>query len=61
MENLLDQWFAQAPTVVVLIYVFSQMKVEVHDLIVAILRLLEMCMGDKDRDSKGMKGNNGPD
>jgi len=56
MPEIFEQWFAQAPTVVVLLIIFFTMRTDVKELLIAILRLLEICMGDSQND-----GTNGKD
>jgi len=59
MPEIFEQWFAQAPTVVVLLIIFFTMRTDVKELLIAILRLLEICMGDSQND--GANGKNAPD
>lgn len=59
MDKLLESFLSQAPTVFVMLWIFSQLRQDVMVFVSALMRLLENCYGEADND--GTKGKDGPD
>jgi len=55
MDKLLESFISQAPTIAVLLWIFSQLRVDVMTLIQLVFRLLEKCMDDADNDGSNVK------
>jgi len=59
MDDLIKFILEQAPTIGVMLWIFSQLRSDVMVFMQAILRLLEKCMEDTDDD--GTNAKNSPD
>jgi len=55
MDKLLETLITSGPTVIVMLWIFSQLRSDVKEVMNNVLRLLEKCMDNADNDGSNVK------